>query len=78
MSDFPILKKDSALVKVGDQVKQGQAIALSGLTGQTPFPHLHFFATDLTGLNPSPISFRDVEGGIPFAGHFYTSDNGGH
>lgn len=37
------LKKDSAVVKVGDHVNQGQMIALSGLTGQTPFPHLHFF-----------------------------------
>jgi hypothetical protein len=70
------LKKNSEKVKVGDQVKQGQMIGLSGMTGQTLFPHLHFFATDVTGLNASPISFRDVQGGIPFAGHFYTSGNG--
>ncbi len=69
------LKKDSAFVKVGDHVRQGQIIALSGMTGQTLFPHLHFVVTDQTGMMPKPISFRDVPGGVPFAGHFYTSDN---
>ncbi|MGE4132985.1 MAG: M23 family metallopeptidase [Bdellovibrionales bacterium] len=72
------LKKDSALVKAGDQVKQGQVIALSGLVGQTLFPHLHFFATDSTGVEPRPISFKEVPGGVPLAGHFYTSDNVEH
>ncbi|MBY0385458.1 M23 family metallopeptidase, partial [bacterium] len=72
------LKKDSAQVKLGDHVKQGQLIALSGLVGQTPFPHLHFFATDSSGTEPRPISFKEVPGGIPFAGHFYSSENTEH
>ena len=36
------LQFNSVPVKVGDTVKQGQLIALSGKTGYTLFPHLHF------------------------------------
>jgi energy-coupling factor transporter transmembrane protein EcfT len=69
------LKKDGALVKEGDQVKQGQSIGLSGIVGQTLFPHLHFSVTSDKGTLPAPISFKEVPGGVPFAGHFYTSEN---
>ena len=36
------LQHDGALVNVGDTVKQDQPIALSGKTGYTLFPHVHF------------------------------------
>ncbi len=36
------LQKNGVLVNIGDTVKQGQLVALSGKTGYTFLPHLHF------------------------------------
>lgn len=74
-SAFAHIKKNGTLAKVGDLVKQGQPIALSGMVGQTIFPHVHFYVMNKEGTRSIPISFRDVPGGVPLAGRFYTSQN---
>jgi len=40
------LEQNGVFVKPGDTVQQGQAIGLSGNTGYTAFPHLHFQVTN--------------------------------
>lgn len=42
VADYSHIKKNGALVKVGDRVKAGQPVALSGATGWASGPHLHF------------------------------------
>ncbi len=36
------LKKDGVIVNTGDSIQRGQPIGLSGNTGYSAFPHLHF------------------------------------
>jgi murein DD-endopeptidase MepM/ murein hydrolase activator NlpD len=43
------LEKNGALVNVGDTVKRGQLIGLSGKTGYAAFPHLHFLVWKNSG-----------------------------
>ena len=47
------LQKDGALVDVGDVVVAGQKIALSGNTGHTTVPHLHFAVYRASALGAS-------------------------
>jgi murein DD-endopeptidase MepM/ murein hydrolase activator NlpD len=55
-SHYAHLKQGSVKVKTGDTVKQGQAIAQLGHTGNTTEPHLHFQLTD----GPDPMYSRGV------------------
>lgn len=65
------IQKNSVPVKLGDEIKQGQVIARSGMVGQTINPHLHFAVINKEGTSSIPISFSDVLGGVPMAGNSY-------
>lgn len=74
-SVYAHIKHLGSLVKVGEIVRRGQPIALSGMVGQAPGPHLHFYVINSDHSASIPVSFNDVPGGIPLAGHFYASGN---
>ncbi len=55
------LKKEGALVNVGDTVRTGDPIGLSGNTGYSAFPHLHFEVVE-TGKGQIPTRFKTRKG----------------
>jgi hypothetical protein len=58
MALYAHLQPDGALVRVGQWVRQGQQIGLSGNTGFTSGPHLHFAVQVNRGMRLESIPFR--------------------
>jgi murein DD-endopeptidase MepM/ murein hydrolase activator NlpD len=59
------LQRDGVLVAVGDRVERGQKIGLSGNTGHTTMPHLHFAvyrATEWGNTQSIPVRFQSADG----------------
>ena len=70
------LQLNGALVEVGERVEAGQRIGLSGNTGHTALPHLHFAvykATRRARFHSVPVTFIAADGVIfkPRRGHRY-------
>jgi len=66
-AEYLHLKQNGALVKLGDAVQAGQAIALSGNTGLTSRPHLHFAVFRVIDGNTRetlPVKFKTKDGTV--------------
>ena len=71
------LIKNGVLINVGDTITKGQVIGLSGNTGYSAFPHLHFevVGTDGTGRYGQLATRFNTNKGIVYLrpSHFYRS-----
>lgn len=69
MALYAHLQQDGALVRVGQRIRQGEQIGLSGNTGFTSGPHLHFAVQVNRGMRLESIPFRmrGPEGVVQFA-----------
>lgn len=61
-SQYVHLKQYGNLVEVGDSIKANQPIALSGFTGMTTVPHLHFgvYKSTKNGLVSIPVILDSI------------------
>lgn len=58
MAVYAHLKRNGALVRVGQRVRAGDRIGLSGNTGYTTGPHLHFVVQVNRGMRIESLPFR--------------------
>ena len=58
MALYSHLKHEGVLVRVGQRVRKGESIALSGNTGYSTGPHLHFAVQANRGMKLESIPFR--------------------
>lgn len=63
-ANYAHLMKNGVMVKVGDQIKQGQVIAKSGNTGWSSGPHLHLviYLQKMKSLETLPTKFMTGDG----------------
>lgn len=62
MATYAHLSLESVAIKPGQRVGVGQLIALSGNTGYSSGPHLHFAVTKNAGMKEVSIPFRFIDG----------------
>ena len=79
VAEYDHLKYDGVLVKIGDRVTAGQSIGLSGNTGYSTLPHLHFgvySAINGSHRQSHRLTFVTGEGTIiePVTGRTYTAE----
>lgn len=58
MALYAHLKREGVLVRVGQRVRKGEVIGLSGNTGYSAGPHLHFAVQVNRGMSLESIPFR--------------------
>lgn len=75
LTQYVHLKYKGALVNLGDSVKALDPIGISGNTGFTSTPHLHFNALKPIYRNNVgfPIKFHEIEGKDLVKGNFYSN-----
>jgi len=66
-AEYLHLRQNGTLVKIGDTVQAGQAVAQSGNTGRSSRPHLHFAVFRVIDGNHReslPVTFRTRDGRV--------------
>ena len=58
MALYAHLQRDGVLARVGQRVRRGQVIGLSGNTGHSTAPHLHFVVQANRGMRLQSVPFR--------------------